>query len=533
MNAPLHIAFARTGEQWEQLQLAPAASITVGRDAACDVVLPSPEVSRKHLEIHQSESGLWVLDCSVNGTRLGRRSLRHARSPISDGAELSIGPFSLRVRICGESRLSTGTGRRGSASPDIRRRIHRLLLDRLDLRSLDRSQMAHDRLRPKVLDALRQVLDTMDQPALGETARAELEQQVLDEVLGLGPLQSLLDDDQVSEVMVVDPETIYVERQGTIERTRLRFTDDESCRSAIERIVTPLGRRIDESAPLVDARLPDGSRVNAIIPPLAVRGPCITIRKFPGNPLAMADLLANDSLTVRMARFLERCVVAKRNILISGGTGSGKTTLLNVLSRAIPDRERIVTIEDAAELRLQQPHVVSLEAKPPNLEGTGAYSIRDLVKNALRMRPDRIVVGECRAGEAIDMLQAMNTGHAGSMTTMHANSPREALGRIQTLCMMAGLDLPPVAVKEQVAASIDIIVQPARFQDGARRVTAITEVEGLDDRGEIALRDIFEFRQTGTRESGQVLGEYAPTGHLPSFLSEFVIRGLVEGGEYL
>ncbi|MEM7138203.1 MAG: ATPase, T2SS/T4P/T4SS family [Myxococcota bacterium] len=533
MNASFQIAFARTGEPWEHLELPPTSSITVGRDASCDVVLLSPEVSRKHLEVHQSERGLEVVDCSVNGTGLGQQSLRHCRSLISDDSELRIGPFSLRVRIRSASDPGHSEKGSGSASPDLRRRIHGLLLDRLDLRSLDRSQMGQDRLRPRVLAALRQVLGAMDQAVLDRINRAELEQQVLDEVLGLGPLQSLLDDDQVSEIMVVDPETIYVERMGAIERTPLRFADDESCRSAIERVVTPLGRRIDESAPLVDARLPDGSRVNAIIPPLAVRGPCITIRKFPKHALTMTDLLANESLTPRMARFLERCVIAKKNILISGGTGSGKTTLLNVLSGAIPARERIITIEDAAELKLQQPHVVSLEAKPPNLEGSGAYSIRQLVKNALRMRPDRIVVGECRAGEAIDMLQAMNTGHAGSMTTTHANSPREALARIQTLCMMADLELPPLAVKEQVAESIDIIVQPARFSDGARRVTAITEVEGLDARGEILLRDIFEFRQAGTGESGEVLGEYAPTGYLPSFLSEFMVRGLVAQGEYL
>jgi pilus assembly protein CpaF len=354
-----------------------------------------------------------------------------------------------------------------------------------------------------------------------------------DEALGLGPLQGLLEDDTISEIMVVDPNTIYVERQGRICLTPLRFMDDESCRAAIERIVTPLGRRIDESTPLVDARLKDGSRVNAIIPPLAIRGPCITIRKFAQHPLRMEQLVALGSLSEQMARFLRRCVRAKKNLLISGGTGSGKTTLLNVLSTEIPPGERIVTIEDAAELRLDQPHVVSLESKPRNLEGHGGYTIRDLVKNALRMRPDRIIVGECRAGEAIDMLQAMNTGHEGSMTTTHANSAEEALKRVETLCMMAGLDLAPRTIREQIAGSVHVIVQQTRFSDGTRRLSSITEVGPLGDDGELVLHDIFAFHRTGTSRTGDVLGEHRTTGYVPSFLDEFVTQGLIEGGEYL
>ncbi len=354
-----------------------------------------------------------------------------------------------------------------------------------------------------------------------------------DEALGLGPLQDLLDDDSVSEIMVVDPNTIYVERHGKIRLTPLRFTDDESCRAAIERIVTPLGRRIDESTPLVDARLDDGSRVNAIIPPLAIRGPCITIRKFAKRTLQMDELVSLGSLSAAMARFLQRCVRAKKNLLISGGTGSGKTTLLNILSTEIPPAERIVTIEDAAELRLDQPHVVSLESKPSNLEGSGGYSIRDLVKNALRMRPDRIIVGECRAGEAIDMLQAMNTGHEGSMTTTHANSAAEALKRIETLCMMAGLDLSPRTVREQVAGSLHVVVQQTRFSDGSRRLTSVTEVGQLGEDGDLVLHDIFSFHRTGTSPSGEVLGEHWTTGYVPSFLDEFITQGLIDGGEFL
>jgi pilus assembly protein CpaF len=334
--------------------------------------------------------------------------------------------------------------------------------------------------------------------------------------------------------MVVDPRTIFVERRGKIEHTPLRFTDDESVRAVIERIVTPLGRRIDESTPLVDARLKDGSRVNAVIKPLALRGACITIRKFAKNALGLEDLIKFGAMTPQMGKFLVRAVKARKNIVISGGTGSGKTTLLNVLSGAIPPEERVVTIEDAAELRLAQPHVVSLESRPANMEGKGEITIRDLVKNALRMRPDRIVVGECRGGEALDMLQAMNTGHDGSMTTTHANSPREAVARLETLVLMSGLDLPSRAIREQIAQSVHIILQQSRLSDGSRKVTSIAEVTGIDeDTGDVRLADIFRFERTGTGNDGKVLGEFRATGFLPSFLDEFIKRGLVKEGDYL
>ena len=311
-----------------------------------------------------------------------------------------------------------------------------------------------------------------------------------------------------------------------------RFTDDERVRAVIERIVTPLGRRIDESSPLVDARLKDGSRVNAVIKPIALRGSCITIRKFAKVPLTLEKLISYGSLTERMGRFLTRCVHAKKNIVISGGTGSGKTTLLNVLSGAIPPDERIVTIEDAAELQLKQPHVVSMETRPANLEGRGEYTIRDLVKNALRMRPDRIVVGECRGGEALDMLQAMNTGHDGSLTTTHANSPEEAISRLETLVLMAGLELPMRAIREQIASSVQIIVQQSRLSDGSRRVTAISEIIGIDrSTTEIELRPIFQYVRTGTSAKGKVEGEFRATGYLPSFLPMFIVMGLVKKGE--
>jgi pilus assembly protein CpaF len=332
--------------------------------------------------------------------------------------------------------------------------------------------------------------------------------------------------------MVVDRATIYVERGGKLDLTGARFSSEDALRSAIERIVTPLGRRIDESTPMVDARLKDGSRVNAIIPPLALRGPCLTIRKFSQKKLELEDLKKFGSLDDRMARFLTRCVVARRNILVSGGTGSGKTTLLNVLSSAIPDDERIVTIEDAAELRLAQPHVVSLETRPANMEGRGEYSIRDLVRNALRMRPDRIVVGECRGGEALDMLQAMNTGHDGSLTTTHANSPEEAVARLETLVLMGGLDLPARAIREQIANSIHVVVQQARFVDGSRKITSIAEVVGMEDDGTVRLENVFEFHRLQS-ERGRVVGEYRATGYMPSFIGEFITMGLCKDGDFL
>jgi pilus assembly protein CpaF len=413
----------------------------------------------------------------------------------------------------------------------LRREIHRRLLDYLDLAKLDTSKLDDLSTRPRVLAGLRAIIDGL-QSRLPEGAdRDALLGELADEALGLGPLERFLADPAVSEIMVVDCNSIYVETAGKLVKTSARFTDDERARAVIERIVTPLGRRIDESSPLVDARLKDGSRVNAIIRPLALRGACITIRKFPGRPLTMEDLVSKGTLDERMARFLRRCVVAKKNVVISGGTGSGKTTLLNVLSAAIPEVERIVTIEDAAELRLKQPHVVSLEARPANMEGKGQYSIRDLVANALRMRPDRIVVGECRGGEALDMLQAMNTGHDGSLTTTHANSPAEAVARLETLCLMSGVALPSRAIREQIASSIDVVVQQTRFADGARRVTAISEVVGISDEGEVELRPLFEFVRTGVDAQGRILGDFQVTGYLPSFLPQFIVMSLVRPGE--
>ena len=405
--------------------------------------------------------------------------------------------------------------------------VHDRLIEAMDLRRLDLDALGSQELRDKTESTLRQIVGKMD--AAGELDahldRDELVSDVLNEALGLGPLEIYLADDSVSEVMVNAPSEVYVERSGRLERAPKGFSSPRAVLGAIERIVAPLGRHVDESSPLVDARLPDGSRVNAIIPPLALKGPALTIRKFKRNLLTAEDLVELGAMTDAMAEFLETCVKARRNLVVSGGTGSGKTTLLNVLSGYIPPGERIVTIEDAAELQLSQEHWVQLEARPPNLEGKGAVTIRDLVRNTLRMRPDRIVVGECRGGEALDMLQAMNTGHEGSLTTLHANSPRDALARLETMVLMSGLTLPVRAIREQVASAVNVIVQQQRYGDGTRRISAISEVAGLSE-DSIGIRDVFQFRQEGFDSEGRVVGQFAATGIVPAFYEDLQRQGV-------
>lgn len=347
---------------------------------------------------------------------------------------------------------------------------------------------------------------------------------VENEIFSYGPISSLLADDSITEVMVNGPKDIYIEKAGRILSVDAEFRDDKHVMHVISKIISPLGRRVDESSPMVDARLPDGSRVNVIIPPLAIKGPTITIRKFSREPLIVSDLIAFGTLTSDMAKFLDLCVQGRMNILVSGGTGSGKTTLLNVISNFIPANERIVTIEDAAELQLQKPHVISLESRPSNLEGKGEVAIRDLVINSLRMRPDRIIVGEVRGGEALDMLQAMNTGHDGSLTTLHANSARDSLSRLETLVLMAGMELPSSAIREQVSSAINIIVQTERLLDGKRKITKISEVTGMEG-NTITIQDIFNFKQIGLDEKGNVLGHHEPTGVIPKFLAKIETRG--------
>jgi pilus assembly protein CpaF len=360
--------------------------------------------------------------------------------------------------------------------------------------------------------------------ALTRAERVRMLEQITDEILGLGPLEPLLRDETITEVMVNGPQQVYIEREGRLELTNVTFQNDEHVMKIIQRIIAPIGRRVDESSPMVDARLADGSRVNAIIPPLSLVGPVVTIRKFSATPFTVEDLIRFGTSTTEMFEFLEACVKARLNIFVSGGTGSGKTTMLNILSSFIPDDERIVTIEDAAELQLRQEHVVTLESRPANIEGKGAIPIRELVRNALRMRPDRIVVGECRSGEALDMLQAMNTGHDGSMSTGHANSPRDMLSRLETMVLMAGMDLPLRAIREQIASAVDLIVHQNRLKDGSRKIVNITEVQGMEG-DVIVMQDIFVFDQTGVIE-GKIQGKLKPTGIRPKFVEKFEMAGI-------
>ncbi len=404
---------------------------------------------------------------------------------------------------------------------ELRQRVQQRLINELDPK-LDLSNVA--RVRQQVEEIFNTILDS-ENIVLSRSERARLFESIAADILGFGPLQELLNDPEISEIMVNGPKKVYVEKRGKIQLTDVTFVDEQHVLRVIDRIVAPLGRRIDESSPMVDARLPDGSRVNAVIRPIALCGPTISIRKFRKEGITIDDLIRFGSLTREMAEFLAACVRASLNIVVSGGTGSGKTTMLNVLSSFIPDDERIITVENAAELQLRQEHVVPLESRPPNVEGKGEISIRDLVINTLRMRPERIVVGECRGGEALEMLQAMNTGHDGSMTTLHANSPRDAIARIETMCLMAGMDLPVRAIREQIASAVNLIVQLARLKDGSRKVIYITEVQGMEG-DVVVLSDIFVFEQQGLDERGKIIGQLKPTGIRPRFIDRFEERNI-------
>jgi pilus assembly protein CpaF len=406
---------------------------------------------------------------------------------------------------------------------ELRKQAHMKVIAALDLRRLNVARMEEDELRKTVGAALDDILNHDPSFRTADIPLADLKKSVFDEIIGLGPLEELIADPTVSEIMVNCHNEIFIEQNGQLTRSPVIFTDDRAVLGAIERIVAPIGRRIDESSPMVDARLADGSRVNAVIPPLALKGPSITIRKFSRQKLGGEDLIRFGSMSASMLEFLHTAVKQGANIVISGGTGSGKTTLLNVLSSYIPDDERIVTVEDAAELQLSQPNLVSLEARPANMEGKGAVPIRDLVKNCLRMRPDRIVIGECRGGEALDMLQAMNTGHDGSLTTAHANTPRDCIARLEVMTLMAGLDLPVQAIREQICSAVDIIVQQSRFSCGSRRVTHVTEVSGMES-GVITLQDVFVFKEEGFSEHGKIQGKFVPTAYVPDFYQELIRR---------
>ncbi|MDQ1613811.1 MAG: pilus assembly protein CpaF [Pyrinomonadaceae bacterium] len=405
---------------------------------------------------------------------------------------------------------------------EMKSRLHRAIINRMDLTKL--SQLDAEQLRSEVARLAEALLADEKMP-LSTSDRERLVEEVRHELFGLGPLEPLLADSTISDILVNSPQNIYIERRGKLERTNVTFKDDEHLMRVIERIVSSVGRRIDESSPMVDARLADGSRVNAIIPPLSLDGPVLSIRRFGAEPLRMSKLIEIGALTKDIADMFEMCVNARLNVLISGGTGAGKTTLLNALSAYIPEEQRIVTIEDSAELQLQQPHVVRLETRPPNIEGRGEVTQRDLVKNALRMRPDRIVIGEVRGGEAIDMLQAMNTGHDGSLTTVHANTPRDALARLETMIQMTGMKLSERAMRQQIASALNLVIQAARLSDGTRRVVSISEITGMEG-DTITMQEIFMFERKGIDKDGHVIGRFRPTGVRPRFAERLKVYGM-------
>jgi pilus assembly protein CpaF len=534
-----------------------ASTALIGRAPRCDVLVSGWRVAREHARLHLHDGSVTIEDLGgMAGTLVnGARVERHGPLQFSD--EIAIGGYKLRVQNrpgaaaspersspaaepSAESAMfpvtpapaSAGGAEQPDCSPnpddserfEWRKQVHEQLLDTIDLRRRDLTRMSDRELRDETGQLIREIVATLGATLPPRLDRDRLIREVLDEAVGLGPLEDLLGDESVTEVMVNRHDQIFIERAGRLLPHPTTFTSDRAVMGVIERIVAPLGRRIDEASPMVDARLKDGSRVNAIIPPLAIKGPTLTIRKFATHKLSAPDLVACGSISSQMVTFLDVCVRYRKNIIVSGGTGSGKTTFLNVLSNFIPDGERIVTIEDAAELRLNHSHLVSLEARPSNVEGRGAVSIRDLVKNSLRMRPDRIVVGECRSGEALDMLQAMNTGHEGSLTTLHANTPRDALARLETLVLMAGMDLPLTAIREQIASAVDIIVQQTRFGCGSRKVTSITEVTGMEN-SRIQLQELFRFESTGYAGDGRVQGAFAGCDACPTFYEELRARG--------
>ena len=530
----------------------PDGNYFIGRGASAKIVLSYADVSERHaiLSVRGESASIEDLNSAngtyVNGMQIDRRTM------LSDDSIVQIGGTVLRVtRNEGSSRLTNApdggpgeatlppapaaTPSQTSAKIDpqatlrrkIREQIQNELIVRMDLKRMTASGVDREGLerqaRAKIDEIVSEVIKSGKLPRSMDPER--IKKEVFDEALRLGPLEDLLDDPTVSEIMVNGPHQVYVERGGRLQLTDLQFADDASVNAIIERIVAPLGRRIDESQPYVDARLKDGSRVNAIIPPLSLSGPSITIRKFSKKTLTVEDFIRFGTWNANAAAFMEVCVKLRKNIIVAGGTGSGKTTLLNLLSSFIPETERIVTVEDAAELKLVQPHVVRLEARPPNVEGKGAVTIRDLVKNCLRMRPDRIIVGECRSGEALDMLQAMNTGHDGSLTTVHANSPRDVVSRLETMVLMSGMELPSRAIREQIASAVDIIIHESRLADGSRKVTAITEVTGMEGQN-IVMQDLFTFRQSGVDENGRIVGEFKPTGAMPTFFDTLKSRGI-------
>ena len=436
---------------------------------------------------------------------------------------MSRGASSLGSFSGSQSHTAFASERQSNKSfEELKRLIHGKLVDKLDLSKV--SDLQGDTLRREIRLVVERLCDT-ENPLLNRMERERLIDEVLDETFGFGPLEVLLKDPTISDILVNGPQRLFVERRGKMEKSDVKFRDNDHLMQIIDRIVSKVGRRVDETSPMVDARLPDGSRVNAIIPPLALDGPSMSIRRFGTNPLRLEDLLNFKAFTPEMAMLMEAAIKARLNIIISGGTGCGKTTLLNTLSSFIPAEDRIITIEDAAELQLQQEHVVRLETRPPNIEGKGQITTRDLVRNALRMRPERIVIGECRGAEALDMLQAMNTGHAGSLTTLHANTPRDAQARLETMIMMGGLELPMKAMRQQIASAVDLVIQANRLQGGPRKVTSITEVLGMEG-DVIIMQDIFRFKQLGIDQNGRAFGQFEATGVRPTFVPRLEAAGI-------
>ena len=522
----------------------------IGRNPSCQIRFDFPDVSERHAVLTVRDGRAVVEDLhSANGTYVNGEPIDGA-VVLDSGMVVQVGESMLRV--CDENDWAVKAAEdaaqdepaAGEAEPvaqdaeeddeppppdpmrelrrNVQEQIQKELLKRMDMKRLTMQGVDREGLEDTAREKIRQIIDEV--VANGRLPDGidpvRLEDDVFNEAMRLGPLEDLLADDSVSEIMVNGPDKVYIERGGKLQLSDCQFTDDASVLSVIERIIAPLGRRCDESQPYVDARLADGSRVNAIIAPLSLSGPTITIRKFSKKALTPDDFIRFGTWTHNAAEFMKLCVWLRKNVIVAGGTGSGKTTLLNLLSGYIPHSERIVTVEDAAELRLQQPHVVRLEARPPNIEGKGAVPIRDLVKNCLRMRPDRIIVGECRGGEALDMLQAMNTGHDGSLTTVHANSPRDVISRLETMVLMSGMEL-----REQIASAVDIIIHESRLSDGSRKVTAITEVTGLEG-NQIVMQDLFAFKQSGVGPDGKIIGEFKPTGAMPTWFDQLAGRGI-------
>jgi len=533
------IAIYRNLKGKAKIESVPRSVLKIGRDPENDVILDRTGVSRDHAEIYRRSNSYYIADLnSKHGTFVNERKIPVLKSvPVQIDDIIGIGEYFLKVKeaIVDEDKQKRKITEltpeeeleyyRDPRVIELKTIVHNRLLDIIDLRRLDVKKINDIELRRQCDEMVREILNETEADVLWEIDQEILIKDILDEALALGPLEDLLADTAVTEIMVNRKDQIYVEKNGKVSLSPKIFNSDISLLGIISRIVNPIGRRIDESSPMVDARLQDGSRVNAVIPPMALNGPCITIRKFSKDPFTVQNMVEFNTISRSIAKFLKICVENRKNIVISGGTGSGKTTTLNILSSFIPEDERIVTIEDAAELQLVQDHVVRLESRPPNIEGKGEITIRHLVKNALRMRPDRIVVGECRGGETLDMLQAMNTGHDGSLTTAHANSPVDMLSRLETMVMMSGEDLPSRAIREQIAAAVDIIVQQTRLTCGSRKVTYVSEVKGIED-DKIILQDIFYFKQEGFDASGKTIGQFIATGWIPDFLQDLLNRGI-------